>query len=65
MNLLQLPCHLKEIDENKYLPREMGEKSIPALITMPIVNNLLYSLKVAMFYFLPGQTGTNQAFNRG
>lgn len=65
MDLLQPPCRLKEIDENKYLPREMGEKSIPGLITILTVHNLLNSLKVAMFYFLPGQTGTNQAFNCG
>lgn len=65
MNLLQLSCCLKEIDENKYLPREMGEKSIPGLVTILTVHNLLNSLKVAMFYFLPGQSGTNQAFNGG
>lgn len=54
MNLLQLPCHLQETDENKYLPKEIGEKSIPGLITILTLYNSLHSLKVAMFYFLPG-----------
>lgn len=68
MNVLQLPCHLQKIDENKYLPKETGEKNIPGLITILIVYNLLNASKVAMFYFLPGLTGAsqaNQAFNCG
>lgn len=65
MNVIQLPCHLQEIVENTYLSKETGEKSIPGLIT---IYNLLNSFKVAIFYFLPGQTGAsqaNQAFNCG
>lgn len=60
MNMLQLPCHLQETDENN-LPKEMREKSIPRLITILTVYHLLYSLRVAMCYFLPGQTGASQA----